>query len=204
MTFWDFCAPLYDFFQGRNKSAYTQMLKTVRGVIPADSTVLEVATGTGEIGLAVANKVKTILCTDISEKMLRIARKKAKKQGISNARFGNLNIFDTRKPDNAFDVVIAGQVLHLIDEPHKAAAELMRITKDMVILPISFTKGLRGKAKLSVNLYRLFGFSPKVEFDLDSYVEFLPKIGFENCEIIQINGKIPMVVAIWRKGGELA
>jgi len=199
MTFWDFCSPFYDFAQGTNKSAHTQMLKTVREVVPANSTVLEVATGTGEIGLAVASKAKSILCTDISEKMLQIARKKARKRGFTNIRFGKLDIFDTRKPDNAFDVVIAGQVLHLLDEPHKAAAELRRVAKDMVILPISFTKGLRGGAKLSVNLYRLFGFAPKVEFDMDSYVKFLPKIGFENCEIVLINGKIPMVVAIWRK-----
>jgi len=61
-----------------------------------------------------------------------------------------------------------------------------------------FTKDLRGRAKLSVNFHRLFGFAPKVEFDLDSYTDFLPKIGFEDCEIIQVPGKFPMAVAVWR------
>jgi ubiquinone/menaquinone biosynthesis C-methylase UbiE len=202
MTFWDFCSPIYDFTQKFNGRAYTKVLKIARNHVPQNATVLDVAAGTGEFSLAVADKAKSVLCTDISERMLRIACKKAKKRRVTNIRFGKLNIFDIRKPDNTFDVVIAGQVLHLLDEPQKAAAELRRVAKNTVILPISLTKNLRGRAKLKFDLYRLFGFAPKVEFDLDGYAEFLPKIGFENCEITSVAGKIPMAVAIWRKGGE--
>jgi len=202
MTFWDFCSPIYDFTQKFNGRTYAKVLKIARNYVPQNATVLDVAAGTGVFSLAVADKAKSVLCTDLSEQMLRIARKKAKKRRIINVRFSKLNIFDIRKPDNTFDVVIAGQVLHLLDEPQKAAAELRRVAKNTVILPISFTKNLRGRAKLKFDLYRLFGFAPKVEFDLDGYAEFLPKIGFENCEIISVAGKIPMAVAIWRKGGE--
>ena len=67
------------------------------------------------------------------------------------------------------------------------------------IPPMSFTKHLRGTAKLGVSIYRVFGFAPKREFTSEEYKIFLHSIGFENCENIQMPGKIPMVVAVWKK-----
>jgi len=202
MTFWDFCAPFYDFAEKSNGKPCAQILETVREIMPENTSVLEVAAGTGAISIGIADKVTSILCTDASDQMLSVARKKANRRSVPNIHFENLDIFNIEKQDNAFDVVIAGQVLHLLDEPEKAAAELRRVAKDMVILPMCFTKNLRGKAKWSLRFYRLFGFAPKFEFDADSYADFLPEIGFENCEMIQIPGKLPMAVAVWKGGGK--
>jgi len=196
-SFWDFCAPFYDLAEKANGRAYGDMLKTVYGLVPNGSDVLEVAAGTGSISIAVSEKAKSVLCTDISKNMLAVAKKKAAK--IKNIQFDNLNIFETGKADNFFDVVIASQVLHLIDSPEKAADELRRITKHMAIIPMSFTKNLRGMAKFNFSIYRLFGFAPKIEFEADTYAEFLKKIGFIDCQIIHLAGKIPMAVAVWRK-----
>ena len=202
MTFWDFCAPFYDLAEKFNGKGYTRMLEQVSEAIPRNASVLEVAAGTGAISIAIAGKAKSVLCTDISNKMLSVARKKAKKACISNIEFANLDIFNTGQQDAFFDVVIAGQVLHLLEEPQKAAEELQRVTKNMVILPMCLLKNLHGMTKWSVKLWRLFGFNPTTDFDLDSYTEFLPKIGFENCDIISIPGKIPMAVALWKGGIE--
>jgi hypothetical protein len=54
-------------------------------------------------------------------------------------------------------------------------------------------------AKFGVGVYRFFGFAPKIEFSGEEYKVFLMSIGFKNCEYIQIEGKIPMAVAVWRK-----
>ncbi|MDR0936134.1 MAG: class I SAM-dependent methyltransferase [Oscillospiraceae bacterium] len=197
MTFWDFCAPLYDLAEKVNEYAYNKMLKTVSDIVPQGASVLEAAAGTGSISVAVSQKARWVLCTDISDNMLKIARRKA--ANFSNITVDKRSIYELGEPDGAFDIVIAGQVLHLIDEPQKAAAELRRVAKSEVILPMSFTKNLRGTAKFGVSVYRLFGFSPKIEFTAEDYAAFLPAIGFENCEFIQLSGKIPMAVAIWRK-----
>jgi len=199
MTFWDFCAPFYDFAEQRNAKAYNAMVKTVREVVPDGASVLEIAAGTGSISLGIADKVRNVLCTDKSIKMLTVARKKAEKRNVKNINFGNADIFNIDKPDGAFNVVIAGNVIHLIDAPEKAAAELRRTASGMVILPMSFIKGLKGLAKLMVNIYRLFGFAPKRELALSEYASFLSGIGFENCEIIPLEGVIPIAVAVWRK-----
>jgi ubiquinone/menaquinone biosynthesis C-methylase UbiE len=109
------------------------------------------------------------------------------------------NIYDLAVPNESFDVVIAGQVLHLIDNPNKAAKELRRVTARLVLLPLSFTKGLKGFTKIKMDLYKLFGFSPKVELAVDEYKNFLNSIGFEVSEIIHCEGKVPMSIAVWYK-----
>ena len=199
MTFWDFCAPFYDLASKANGQAYGEMLRRVRDIVPQDATVLEAGAGTGSISLAITDRASHVLCTDVSEKMLRIARRKAIKKGVENISIENRNIFALDEPDNSFDVVIAGQVLHLIDEPEKAAAELRRVAKSMIIMPMSFTKGLHGAAKWKFDFYRIFGFAPKIEFTAEEYRQWRPVIGFDGCDFIQIEGKLPMAVAVWRK-----
>lgn len=199
MTFWDFCAPFYDAAEKVNGTAYEEMLKVVESLTPKNTTVLDTAAGTGAISIAASQNASHVICTDISEKMLSIARKKIKKRNIQNITIKNQSIYNLSAKDESYDIVIAGQVLHIIDSPEKAASELKRVTKQKILLPMSFTKNLRGSAKLGVNIYRLFGFAPKIELAPDTYENFLTNIGFDDCEIIQIAGKIPMAVAVWKK-----
>ncbi len=199
MTFWDFCAPFYDRAEHTN-TAYPKMLRLMRDLTPAGASVFEAAAGTGSISLAVAGRARFVLCTDISERMLEVARKKAAKEGANNITFSKRSLFDTGEPDGAFDVVIASQVLHLIDEPEKAAAELKRISGGVVIVAVTLLKGLRGLfARPSVGIWKLLGFAPKREFDAGSFREFLSDIGLPPCEYKVIDGNMPMAVAVWRK-----
>ncbi|MDR1559872.1 MAG: methyltransferase domain-containing protein, partial [Clostridiales bacterium] len=94
MTFWDFCAPFYDRAERMN-TAYTGMLDLICDLTPADASVFEAAAGTGAISLAVADKAKSVVCTDISEHMLNVARKKASKRGVGNIAFDARSLFDT-------------------------------------------------------------------------------------------------------------
>jgi len=48
-------------------------------------------------------------------------------------------------------------------------------------------------------MFKLLGFTPKFEFDREGFEQFLPSVGFYNCEFIQIAGKIPMGIAVWKK-----
>jgi ubiquinone/menaquinone biosynthesis C-methylase UbiE len=198
-TFWDFYAPIYDLMQTINRKAFAGVVQTIREYTPADATVLEYAAGTGAISIALADKAKHILCTDASEKMLDIAKKKAKKRSIGNIVFDKRSIYDTDEADNAFDVVVASQVLHLLDNPEKAAAELRRVARKTVILPVCLLKELRGFSKFSVRMWRLFGFAPKQKFDAESYAQFLKEIGFEDFKIVIIDGRMPMAVVVWEK-----
>ncbi len=199
MTFWDFCAPFYDRAEHTN-TAYSKMLALMRDLTPEGASVFEAAAGTGSISLAIAGKARSVLCTDISERMLEVAGKKAAKAGAGNITFSTRSLFDTGERDGAFDVVIASQVLHLIDEPEKAAEELKRISGGIVIVTVTLLKGLRGLfARPSVGIWKLLGFAPKREFDAASFREFLFEIGLPPSEYKIIEGNMPMAVAVWRK-----
>lgn len=199
MDFWDFCAPFYDIGAKANGRAYREMLRIVRELVPQGASVLEAAAGTGAISLTVADKANHVLCTDLSDNMLKVARKKAAKAGAMNVMIDIRSLDDLREPDASYDVVVAAQVLNLLDEPEKAAAELRCVAKSMVILPTPYIKGLRGPGRINIRMFKLLGFSPKFEFDREGFEQFLPRVGFHGCEIIHINGKIPMGIAVWKK-----
>jgi ubiquinone/menaquinone biosynthesis C-methylase UbiE len=195
-TFWDFCAPFYDFFESLNGGAYRKMVKAVVNLTPEGSRVFEAACGTAEIGIAVSRKAKSVTCIDLSDNMLKIAERKIRKQGIENITVANRSIYETGEADGAYDTVIAAQVLHLLDDPKRAAAELYRITSDRLILPLAMTKNPTGLSRFLLILYKMVGFSPKLEFNHDDYKEFIRGLGFKKVKFIKIKGEIPVSIAI--------
>jgi ubiquinone/menaquinone biosynthesis C-methylase UbiE len=192
MTFWDFCAPIYDSVQG---DSFRRMVESVKSFVPQGANILEAAAGTGSISVAVADTVATVLCTDLSPKMLNIAKIKARRNGVRNINFAERSIYELGEEDSSFDVVIASQVLHLLDDPTRAAAELRRVSRGKVITAICLTRNLRGFAQFKINVFRLFGFAPKHEFDLTGYQQFLTEIGLPS-KITHLTGQMPYAVAV--------
>ncbi|MDR2202101.1 MAG: hypothetical protein LBP26_04990 [Clostridiales bacterium] len=66
-------------------------------------------------------------------------------------------------------------------------------------MPVTLTVGLKKSARLKIKLFKLIGFRPKREFDLDGYKSFLTSVGFDGCEFLLAEGKMPMAVAVWKK-----
>ena len=197
MTFWDAVAPLYDTFECLNK-AYRQMVNKVRAIVPNGVNVLELASGTGTISVAVSGKAARVLCSDISENMLQAAKRKAKKHNAENINFEKISIFETRIQDKAFDVVIASQILHLLEDSQKACEEIRRISKRMAIISIPLLKESTVWGRFLIGIYKLLGFRPKHDFDRDSCKDFLEKMGFHDCEYDTISGTVSLCIAVWR------
>ena len=67
--------------------------------------VLDVATGAGHTALAFAPHVAKVTATDITEEMLREARKLAASRGLTNVRTLHAKAEDLPFPDASFDLV---------------------------------------------------------------------------------------------------
>ena len=117
--FWNKFAFFFNFFEILyNGKCYKALGERVAEFIEPDDKVLECACGTGAITHSIAKYCHAVTATDLSDAMIRRARKKCKKQ--RNIRFRKADIMELEYRNVAFDTVVAGNVIHLLDEPKKA------------------------------------------------------------------------------------
>lgn len=194
MTFWDRIALFYDIAESFNPKSYRNMLEGIKTVVPKGANVLDCAAGTGELSIAAAKKAGHVLCTDMSLPMLERARKKCAKKGVKNISFSERDIFDLPDEDNTYDAAIAGNVLHLLEEPEKAVRELCRVTKQggKVILPTFMAK----KSNPLIKIYTLLGYRAFSSYTAESYTEMLESCGCGKVKVTEINGLVPVAFGV--------
>lgn len=194
MTFWDKIAGLYDFAESLNPKSYRAMLEGIKAVVPEGAKVLDCAAGTGELSIAAAEKAGHVFCTDMSLPMLERARKKSAKKGIKNISFGERDIFSLPDEDNTYDVAIAGNVLHLLEEPEKAVRELCRVTKQggRVIVPTFMAKN----SSPLIKIYTLLGYKAFASYTAESYEKMLKNCDCGRVKVTEINGLIPVAFGV--------
>ena len=199
MDFWDKVSDLYDMAEGFNGKVYREMTDTVRRLVPEGAAVLDCAAGTGELSLAAAERAGSVVCTDLSLRMLSNARRKAAARGLDNIEFEKRNIFDLRDSDETYDVTIAGNVLHLLQNPEGAVKELLRVTKKggRVLLPTFMTQGKQNGFFMKV--YRRMGFDPVYNWTPAEYKRLLTGMDCGEVKVKLIRGMIPCAFAVIKK-----
>lgn len=151
--FWDNVAGVYDIFEDIiNKETNKGLCVKVEEEILKTDEVLECACGTGLLSGVIAKKCKSLVATDFSLKMLKRASKKHK--GYTNIEFKEGNILQIEYPNENFDVVVAANVIHLLDEPYKALAEMDRVCRKggRIIIPTYMNKNDKGKTSAFANI----------------------------------------------------
>ena len=198
MSFWDKVAIYYDLSEKLNGKAYREMCELTAKLTPRGANVLECAGGTGELSLTAAAKAEKVLCTDNSDKMLEVARQKAEKKGIENVSFERRNIFHLDDPDETYDIVIAGNVLHLIDNPENAVRELYRVTKrgGRILLPTFMTRNHSKLSDVLLKAYKAIGYEASTEYTPRSYVFMLKGCNCGTVKAKLIKGLVPVCYAV--------
>lgn len=200
-TFWDRFAFAYDASERLNKKAYHSMVSQIVSLVPPQAKILECAAGTGEITIAVAPKAESVLCTDLSIPMLDKAQKKAKKKNLKNIIFAERDLFHLPESNESFDVVIAANVIHLLDNPNDAIMELWRVTKKkgFLIIPTFLTAGSKAGFSMLIKLYGWLGFHPKYNFTETEYKALLENCGLPKPNVQKLEGRIPVGFAVFNK-----
>lgn len=94
--------------------------------------ILEVAGGAGRIGLQAAAEVGpegSVLCSDFSEEMVRVARERFDRLRISNIETRALDAQDLDLDDGSFDVVLCRFGYMLMPDPLQALRESARVLR---------------------------------------------------------------------------
>ena len=99
--------------------------------LKGDEIVLDIASGTGEPGLSIANKLTTgkVILTDLSEGMLQVAIDKADAQGISNIESQVVDACNLPFEDNSFDAISCRLGFMFFPDMQLAANEMTRVLK---------------------------------------------------------------------------
>jgi len=114
--FWDRVAERYSKSPVPDEAVYEKKLETTRSYLHPGSEVFEFGCGTGSTAIAHAAHVKHVRATDVSAKMIEIARRKAAAENVENVTFEQLAFDDLDIADGTLDVVLGLSILHLLED----------------------------------------------------------------------------------------
>ena len=100
--------------------------------IDEGQNVLDVAGGSGEPGLTIAEKVGprgSVTCTDAVAEMVDAARREAARRGLTNVQFRECTADSLPFPDNTFDATVSRLGIMFFPDPLAAVCEMLRVTK---------------------------------------------------------------------------
>lgn len=200
--FWDKVAWAYDLFaEGINRKADHALRDTVADLIRPGEAVLECACGTGLLSGVIAPRCGSLIATDLSEPMLRRAAKKYSHLG--NITFEKADILHLPYRTGQFDTVVAANVIHLLDEPLRALAELDRVCRPggRLIIPTYMNENEDGRSNAVSGAIGRAGADFKRAFTPESYRRFFADAGYRQASYTLCPGRIPCAVAVLTKEG---
>ncbi len=198
--FWDHVAGVYDVFvYVINRKTHIKLRKIVSKLIGPDDEVLECACGTGLLSAVIAGKCKKLVATDYSEKMLKKAARNC--ADFPNITFQQADITALHFADGTFDKVVAGNVIHLLEDPLAALRELDRVCKPdgLLIIPTYMNKDQAGNTSSFAAAVGKAGADFKRQFTSGNYRAFFEDAGYGDVQITLAEGRIPCAVAVMRK-----
>ena len=179
--FWDRIADKYSRKPVPDEGIYQEKLRITREYLRPDSKVLEVGCGTGSTALEHAPRVKTVRATDVSARMIEIAKDKAKAAKIDNVIFEQASIDELDVAYQSQDVVLALSILHLVDDRDEALQFLFEALKPGGVL-VSSTACLGDHLKIFKYIGpigKFLGLMPLVRvFTIAELKESMQRAGF--------------------------
>ena len=198
--FWDSVAGVYGLFVNVvNRRTHTALRKIVADLIQPGDCVLECACGTGLLTEVIAQRCARLTATDFAPKMLARAKKNC--AAFGNITFEQADITALGYPNGSFDAVVAGNVIHLLDNPMKALGELDRVCKPggRLIIPTYMNRDGKGNTSGFATAVGKAGADFKRQFTVESYRQFFLDAGYGDVSIELAEGRIPCAVAVMRK-----
>jgi len=155
--FWDRAAKRFEGQVNEDDKAAIITLNLTHKYLQSSDIVLDFACATGKYAFELAPQVKEVWGIDISSVMINAAKQIAKDSGITNVHFMQVEIADLQLEDETFDVVLAYNILHLVEDPPQVLAKIKKLLKPGGIF-ISVTPCLGASRSLQTLLIKLMSF----------------------------------------------
>lgn len=165
-----------------DQEAYETKLAATREHLHPEAYVLELGCGTGSTALAHAPYAKHITATDISARMIDIARAKQSATGINNVDFSCEAINNLQAREASFNTVMMHSVLHLLADWREQIEQAHRVLKPGGVL-VTNTVFLQDDARFLrwvAPIGQIIGLIPPLSFfSRKEFVEAMSNAGFE-------------------------
>lgn len=182
VKFWDRIADRYARRPIADEAVYQKKLEITQEYLNPDMEVLELGCGTGSAAIIHAAHVKHIRATDASPKMIEIARRRAKDSHIDNISFEISSIDGLEVTGEDPDVVLALNVLHLLENRDEVVARIYKMLKPGGVF-ISSTVCLGASMwwlKIIMPVGNALGWLPSIKFFTSNQLKLcLQEAGFD-------------------------
>ncbi|MGR3711543.1 MAG: class I SAM-dependent methyltransferase [Shimia sp.] len=167
--FWDGAAQKYAKSPISDMQAYEYTLGRTRSYLKKTDVVMELGCGTVSTAIQLSDAVAEMVATDVSAGMLEVGRERVNEADAKNIRL--VQATPESAPEGPFDVVLAHNLIHLLEDGDSAVAEVAKRVKSGGLF-ISKTPCLSENMKsfkfrllkTAVPLMQFFGKAPFVRF----------------------------------------
>jgi ubiquinone/menaquinone biosynthesis C-methylase UbiE len=165
---------------------------------------VEFGCGTGYFTRTMAKNAEHVTATDLSPKMIEVARSRQK--NLHNVTFRVEDSEKTSLPSDSFDTALMANMLHTLDDPLKALKECYRVLKKGgTLLIINYTGEGMGRVERTLLFFRFalkFGLPPGGHWPITSEKlrSLLRSAGFRIERMELIEGKINALYVRAKKG----
>ena len=170
-------------------NALEDLLKTINF-----NNVYEAGCGNGFVTGFVRDKYNAV---DISASDISESKVSAAKEKVLNVNFSVGSIYETKQCDNAYDLVIATEVLEHLERPGEALLELIRISRKYIVVSVPNEPIWCIGNMLRLKYLKSFGNTPGHinHWSKSSFVGFLS----EHCSVKKVLTPPPWVMALCEK-----
>lgn len=197
--FWDRIAKNYE---KETKDYHIEIVEKLGRYLSSSDQVLDDGCATGLYAHEIAGRVKEVHGVDISSIMIDAAKSIASERGIENSHFAQGTIFNEQYSPGSFNLVVAFNLLHLLEEPQEHIQRLHELLAPGGYF-ISDTVCMGEKAFLLNGLLSLgskIGVVPKItRFKISELEGLITSANFEIVEAEQIEDNPPKYYFVAKK-----
>jgi len=197
-TFWDKAAEKYIKSPIKDEAAYQKKLAITQAFLRPDYKVLEFGCGSGATAIFHAPHVAQVVATDISDKMIEAAQRKAVEAGVKNIVFQQGTLDSLQFKNESFDAVLGLNVLHLLEDVDGAIVKVHQLLKNegVFVSSTSLIAEINLAFRWLISGMQLLGLAPYVSrFTKRQLISKLLKAGFTIEREWQVSHESVFIVA---------
>lgn len=202
--FWDMLAENFDQRPASEKDEqlYAGTIENLKRYLKKSDSVLEYGCATGTTVFEIVEYVQGVQGIDLSSKMIESAQRKAADLKMTKPVFFKATIFDERLKQGSYDVVVAFNILHLLEDIPKVMQRIEEVIKPGGLF-ISVTPCMGEKKTFLggfVSFFSRTGIIPPMQsFTLCELEDSLAGSGFQVVETACMDPEVPQYFIVARK-----